>query len=528
VPVKQGEQIANDRRLGQAIKSKRCGADPRPAHCALEGCVESLRPDIAAPLLEELGRALRAWRFYRSDPRSLRAVLECVGQRWTRALASGSALVVELRNGRMTLGGGAEIAGPDASLEELGELLAARGVEYLRADPGLGAGEIAELVGVLAENGSRGGDLERALRERGASHLWLTPPLESSRRKHSSARELSALTVELVRALEALEVSEVHGDYACAVDGVESIVERLLGAGNVADAYRAVLALCRHASDPDRSRAAIAGEARERLRRLLHREPLLEYALRQACESSGLASVQATQVLLAVDDLSAPRVVARYAAGGSGETPETAMILLALGERALAPLIEHLARGDSACARRAARMLGNLQHPRGIPALAAALRSRDPGVCDESARALARIGTTAAVHALVESLGSGDEVPARAIVASLSGSRHPLAVRALCDLASDDRTPEPLALDAIRALGHAGNGGAVPTLCAILGRRALLARRQSRRAAAARALGRIGGPVAERALETHARRGDVGDACRRALRDLARSSTGTR
>jgi HEAT repeat protein len=243
--------------------------------------------------------------------------------------------------------------------------------------------------------------------------------------------------------------------------------------------------------------------------------------------------VRASQVLLLVGDLAVARLVERYTAGGRGDTQQVSMILLALGERALGALIDQLGRPDAGRARRAARLLGDLQHPKGVPALAAALRAADAGLCGDAARALARIGNTAAVHALVETLGTG-EGAARAVVNALSGCKHPLAVRALCDVASGRRelAAESIAVDAIRALGHPGNGGAVATLTAILERRSLLgrSRERPRRMAAALALGRVGGLAAQRTLEAHARRDetDVSDACQRALRELAPPATGSR
>jgi HEAT repeat protein len=382
-------------------------------------------------------------------------------------------------------------------------------------------------------------ELERWLREHGARHLWLTPPMRSGSggrelfsEADPAAQYLAGLTAELVRALEALEPAESVSEYNLAANRIESAVDRLLREGGSADAYRAVLTLGRHAARPEARGAALHREACERLRRLLQRPALLEYTLAQACESTGLASVHASQVLLAVGDLAVPRLVERYAAGGRGDAQQTAMILLALGERALGPLIDQLELGDPARARRAARLLGDLQHPRGVAALGAALRAADPGLCSDAARALSRIGTTAAIHALVEALALGEAV-ARAVVSSLAGCRHPLAVRALCEVASGSRElPEPIALDAIRALGHPGNGGGVSTLAAMLERRSLLgrSRERPRRVAAALALGRIGGPVARRTLEMHARRGeaDVSDACQRALRELGRTASGTR
>jgi HEAT repeat protein len=450
------------------------------------------------------------------------------------------ALEVELRDGLFRGREGQPLAGP--GLEEVAQQLAGRGVRYLRAEAGLAAEELAVLVRALAsESGARIAveELERWLREHGARHLWLTPPMRSGSGSRElfgevdpAAQYLAGLTAELVRGLEALEIAESVSDYNLAANRIESAVDRLLREGGAADAYRAVLTLGRHSSSPDARSPALHREACERLRRLLQREALIEYTLAQACECSGLASVLASQVLLAVGDLAVPRLVERYAAGGRGDAQQTAMILLALGERALGPLIDQLELGDPARARRAARLLGDLQHPRGVPALAAALRAGDSALCSDAARALARIGTTAAVHALVEALSAG-EATARAVVGSLAGCRHPLAVRALCDIASGSRElPEPIALDAIRALGHPGNGGGVSTLAAMLERRSLLgrSRERPRRIAAALALGRIGGPAARRALETHARRGeaDVSDACQRALRELGRAGSGSR
>jgi hypothetical protein len=502
--------------------------------------MESLGSDIAAGLLLELGRALRAWRFYAADRTRLDVALSRAGRTWSAGLGKDSALEVELRDGRFYDTDGAALAA--SGLDDVAQQLGARGIHYLRVEAGIAPEEVALLVRVLASEKNDSvpvEELERWLREHGARHLWLTPSLRAGSRDleialdpDPAAQYLAGLTAELVRALETLDAADSVSDYNLAANRAESAVDRMLREGGAADAYRAVLALGRHAGDPDGRSPALHREAIERLRRLLQRESLLEYTLAQACEARGLASVRASQVLLIVGDLAVARLVERYTAGGRGDAQQVSMILLALGERALGALIDQLGRPDAGRARRAARLLGDLQHPKGVPALAAALRAADSGLSGDAARALARIGSTAAVHALVEALGTG-EGAARTVVNALSGCKHPLAVRALCDVASGRRElVESIAVDAIRALGHPGNGGAVATLTSILERRSLLgrSRERPRRMAAALALGRVGGPAAQRALEAHAQRdeADVSEACQRALRELAQPAAGSR
>jgi HEAT repeat protein len=493
--------------------------------------VETLGPDITIALLLELGRALRAWHFYASDRPRLDAALARVARNWSSALGATSVFAVDLRDGAFFTPAGQPLSAP--GLAEIAQPLGAHGIRHLRADPGIRAEEVTLLVRALASEHRDSvpvEDLERWLHEHGARRIWLSEPRESD--PDPSAHYLAGLCADLVRALEALDTADSVSDYNLAANRAESAVDRMLREGAAADAYRAVLALGRHVADPHARSAALHREACERLRRLLHCDALLEYTLCQACETSGLSSVRATQVLLLAGDLAVPRLVDRYAQGGRGDPQQTAMILLALGERALDTLIAQLSSADAGRARRCARLIGDLQHPRGVPPLAAALRASDAALCADAARALARIGSTAATHALVDALGAGEPV-ARAAIGALAGSRHPLAVRALCDIAAGRREfPEPFPIDAIRALGHPGNAGAVATLTSILEHRSLLARSRERprRMAAALALGRIGGPAARRALELHARRGegDVSDACQRALRELGQAPGASR
>jgi hypothetical protein len=501
--------------------------------------VETLGPEATAPLLSELGRALRAWHFYENDAMRLETALSRAGRAWSLALRGGAAIEFEVSgDGRFWFGAEESLSG--LGLEDVSRHLTGRGVHHLRADPGLVADEIPLLIRALASDSHASDgpeELERWLREHGSQHLWLTPPASAAEAvvlldEIDPVTQFRAnVTVDLVRALEALDAAQSVSDYNLAANRVEASVDRLLREAGPADAYRAVLALGRHASDPQARDAALFREGSDRLRRLMHRRDLLAYTLSQACETSGLSSVQATQILLLVADLAVPGLVERYSAGRA-DAQQAAMTLVALGERALGPLIDQLSHPDPMRARRAAKLLGDLQHPKAIPALAAALRTPDAALTHDVARALARIGNTNAVHALVDALTAG-EATARPIVQSLSGSRHPIAVRALCDIASGAREfSEAIALDAIRALGFPGNGAAVATLASLLEHRSLLGRgrERPRRVAAALALGRIGGPAARKALEACARKGEaeVGDACGRALRELSRSGAASR
>ncbi len=502
---------------------------------------QMLSSEAAAPLVLELARSLRSRQFYAPADEGLREALRRVARVWRAGLPAGAVLELFVLDESFGLADGGEL--DDPALGDLIGELRRREVTQIRIAGGLDPREIVILVSALTapvEPGEGAQEFERRLREAGARSISVTPPGAASEAPAASERSdappphdgidtqelVATLTVQLIRELGELEQVEDVASYNLLSNRIEITMDSLLREKNPVDAYRAVLAYTRHATDPAIRGPQIHREAGERLRRLMLGEALMEYTVDQACRSAGLASVQATQVLLAVGETAMPRLVALLADSDPGVAEQASSIVVTLGERSLAPLVAELECDEAGRARRAARLLGDLQHPGAVQALASALGATDRGVRAESAKSLARIGNSHAVHALVEGLDDAPEEMARLLVSNLGGSRHPSALRALREVASGRREmSDEVSVEAIRSLGRQGDPAAVPVLVEILDHRGVMgrARWRPRRIAAAQALGRIGGPDAYQALERNVRRGDtsVGDACRRAIQGLA-------
>jgi HEAT repeat protein len=298
---------------------------------------------------------------------------------------------------------------------------------------------------------------------------------------------------------------------------------------NVTDAYRAVLAWARHATDAGGRPGSIRAEASDRLGRMLRGDRMLQYVVDQACSAKGLASVQAIQVMMAVGPTVVPRVLEKLGNTTGDARSQAAGVLIAMGEAAFPSLVDELTAPEPERVRRAARLLGEMQNPRGVDYLVEHLDYADPMVKKEVARALVQIGTERAMDAVARGL-EGDEGTAEIAAAAL-GCASPTdgVVRALLRVA-EGNTSHSLVVrrEAIRSLGRVGDARALPLLAALLEQRALFGRKRNRmlRVVAAQAIGRIGGEEAYRLLDAHTRGGDsaVRQACSDALRMLERAA----
>jgi HEAT repeat protein len=499
-----------------------------------------LDADATAQLLLELSRALRARQYYPPTHEGLLDTLRRVARVWRDALAENRFIQLKVEDETLALEDGRRFD-PEA-VRDLTTELKRHGAVHLRAVSGVDPREVVMFIDALAappEPDSSARLFERRMRESGCRRISVTPPprapvKELAADDNTQARLtydaptvqlLGGLTVELVRELAELDRAEDVSAYNLISNRIEITVDGLLRDDNTIDAYRAILTYSRHVSDPAGRSPQIHREAHDRLRRLMRNDALLGHTVDQACRSSGLASVQATQILLSIGSPVMPRLLELLADPNARVAEHTASIIMTLGEDALPALSSELESGEPPARRRAARLLGDLQHPGAVPLLTSALQDADPGLRSEAAKSLARIGNTHAVHALVEALSSDVEL-ARTIVKQLDRTRHPIAMRALYEIASGKREmDDEVALEAIRALGRIGEESSVDVLAAVLDHRPVLnrARYRPRRIAAAQALARIGGTRAYRALELNVRRGDtaVRDACERAIRSLA-------
>ncbi len=491
--------------------------------------------DVAAPLCE-LARAFRARRFYPpTHPAFQEALARAAAAVFEAAQARGE-LALQLRQGGFALCDGTRICGP--GIDELAQELARRRVRSVRLRAGIDSGELASLVEALCadkEAQDRAGGIASALRDSRPRHLELEvrdvsqTPIDAARRLDVPELDIDPerghLGAELSAALASLEVCADAHAYTQLVLQVERSADVLLRGKNARLAYAAVPILARHAEDPERS-PRLRAEAHDRLARLLSAEQMLDLVVEQAC-SPGVGSVEAARVLMMLGAAGVPRVLERVT-GAEGEARRhAAALVLALGEQAFPLLVEELVSDDAARSRRAARLLGDLQHPGGIEFLVRHLAFPDPMVKKEIARALARIPSERATAALVAALGA-DPATAEIAAAALGHAQSDSALEALLRVA-DSGSPCPVLVrrEAIRSLGRLRRSEALPQLERVLRRRTWFQRKWNRtlRVAAAQALGRLGGARAFALLEEHARSGDpaVREACSESLRALARS-----
>lgn len=515
--------------------------------------------EAVAPLLVELARAVRAHEFFDPGHPTREHALRKAYAVWARGLAQLGELELEVSQTGFALGGVTPIDG--SALDDLARALHFHQVMGLQVHPDLSEGELRALVEAIARDPGqleRDGRLQGALARAGVRHVALweipqlgargSPPVQEGIAVGAESEEPAAptpgpglemppcedesavaeLTRELVNQLAEIERCAELGEYRLAVNRVDTALTRMLTARNYGDAYRAALVYSRHATDPEGRVQPMRVEAQERLRMLLRDEGMLQFVIESAQQPRGTTSVKAVQVLAAGAPTTVPRLLLEHARADADQRKRVTAILIAMGEQALPLIVEELETDDTARARRASRLLGDLQHPDAVEQLADRLHHTSGELQREIATALSKIGSRRAIDALAEALSS--KKPLAAIAAgALASSGQRSAVRALADVASErGGRDEDLRREAIRGLGRLGFLEGLSTLREILDRSALLARKKLRplRVAAAHALGRIGGEEAFQTLSEHARGGDaaVSKACRDALRQMERAA----
>ena len=458
-----------------------------------------------APLVFELARAIRARRLHEVKHASVAQALRRCESASQRLPADARAIVLEVSDVGLFLAGGERLTGPGAN--ELAADLRAHGRLRLGLHGRLDSDELAGLVESLAREPE--------------AQLHDASPASNSERNAVLTQHIA----DLVRNLSELERCDDVASYNLTANRIEVSVDVLLRAKRTIDAYRAVVVLARHATDRRQRSDAIRREAGDRLSRLARREDLLDAVIEQACGPSGMASVQASQVLIAIGALAVPRLLRDLSSRTDGARACVTRLLIALGDAALAQVVDELAAQQPDRARRAARLLGEMQNPKGVTFLTDALGSPDTALAREAALALVRIDGDASVQALISGLARGDDV-AEACAGCLGGLRHPAVLPALAALADErSRRAESVRRAAIASLGRLGSSAALARLKRILDHAPLFgaAKQRTLRVAAAQAIGQIGGNSAAEVLAAHARRGDpeVRRACQEAARRLA-------
>ncbi|MCP4004031.1 MAG: HEAT repeat domain-containing protein [bacterium] len=506
--------------------------------------------ESVSPLLLELARSVRAREFYPRTHPAMRDALEHMTGLWLAALVHMNGIDLSFRQASFVLSKGGEMRGP--GIDDLAGALLVRRVRRLRVLPELEAGELAALVEVLVmdpESLLAIGGFQQGLEDAGVFNVTtlepkpdegiaLASPVRAEPTTESEPAEKAAPvetpvssddTVMLVRQLAEIEICEDPLEYAKRAAEIGSTVAAMLRHGDRIDAYRSMLVFARHA-DGRLHKNEIRREAAERLRALARDPSLMEFLLGQACATSGLTSVQATQALMCIGPSAVPHLLRRLNQVGSNTQGQTTAVLIAMGGQALPAVVEELSTTEPERARRAARLLGEMQNPEGVEFLLNSLRSRDNRIRREGARALARIGSEKALHGLIEALASPEPGLAVAAAAALGRARGSRAIPALA-AALDDHSgaSEEVRREAIQSLGRIGGSGAISVLEKVLGQNALLQRRRlrERQALAAQAIARIGGDQARRVLTAYLRDGggDVRRLCEAALEQMVVPAT---
>ena len=506
-----------------------------------------MRPDTAteedlAPLVLELARALRARRVHPSGHPVVTDSIRRAAALWRVLAESGGELRFRVRGEVLARANG--VALPCAGAPELALELSSRGVDALALRGPADPRDLALLVEKIArdpEELAAAGGAGAALAAAGAQAIGLDGAAPAPRAeptpKSDAGPELAApaagdplaqQVAQLVQLLSELERCDDFGAYNLLANKLEICVDALVRAKRWLEGYRAALVYARHATDRETRPDPIRREASDRLRRLANNEQLLEAIVEHACTSTGLASVQASQVLVGIGVSAVGALLRHASAGRDPSRSQASQILIAMSEAALAPVVEELRCETGERARRAARLLGEMQNSRAVESLVDALRAPDAQLAREAARALARIGGDAAVGALVAGLRLGPAV-AETCAGCLGGLRSSAAARALGDLLDlEKEIPDGLRREAMRGLGKLGGGEALARLKRVLDHAPMLTKARYRplRIAAAQAIAQIGGPAAIQALQPHANRGDsdVRQACQEALRRLERAN----
>ena len=500
-------------------------------------------PEAVTPLLVELARLFRARQFYPSEHPAFRDALERAAAAWCGALPMLGRVEVVLDGSGFGLPNGLPLHG--AGLDELALELAGWRISGLYFEGGLAAQELEGFVDILCAEGAharRARGLFHSLEDAGLRKLGALSPEPGPGQGSAAATQASGdpeqletdveraqATAALVRALEGIERCDSLSDYkSCALE-VERQTDVLCRAKNVADAYRGLLCWTRHATDAGGRDGLIRAEASDRLERMLRDDRMLQFVVDQACSAVGVASVQATQVLIAVGPTVVPRVLEKLASVEGEHRAQAGSVLVAMGEQTFPALVDQLTSPEPGRVRRAAHLLGEIQNPRGVEFLVEHLAYPDAMVKKEVARALVQIGTPRAMDALLAGLRqpATAELTAAALGAA-AGTRAARVVQALIGVAEDGDRELGVRREAIRSLGRLASAEALPALVRLLEHRSLFGRKKLRmlRVVAAQSIGRIGGDEAHGVLETYARRGDaaVRDACRHALYQIARTA----
>lgn len=172
-----------------------------------------------------------------------------------------------------------------------------------------------------------------------------------------------------------------------------------------------------------------------------------------------------------------------------------------------------------------ARLLGEIEAAGVVPELAVAMEHKHPRVRAAAAGALAKIGTPAAAKHLRQVLASDDDTLRAAVVQSVGGRTSGAFIQPVLDLAEAKGLKPDVRWECYRALGRIGTPEALHALAQVTepGKRLLGWKSTDRRIAAIEGLALAGGaPVIKRLEELASDRDKaVSEAARKALQRMA-------
>ena len=527
-------------------------------------------PELATLLLE-LGRLIRARRYYPPGDARLAGVFERSLRAWRSDLARRGALELDVvPEGFRERGSRGVLSHPQ--LAELQQDLAERGVHQLRFDAALDGEAFAGFAEVLASDAgrtaSRGG-FAAALYAHAPAGILVNgvppaapAPVEPARvRSHaapdrapepapeldadfelpeslgvpaelSSTDDLDAAAPshDLEVLLRQLEECTSAGQYLDLARRTTLLAERAFDEGEPEVCYRVAARLAEHVHG--KANVRLRELAESFLRSLMH-GARLEALVHRTAGALHDGDLAASEILLALGDAAVPALLdGALTFESNAERERLTALVVTLVEHALPAVIERLRPHDAPAKVRAmARIAGELQHPDVVAPLAGLLGAADRGVREEAVRALVRVGAEPAVAALARALES--EAPGLALVAlhGLGSTGNALAVppleRALAHAV--EARDVARAKEAIRALGRLGRPEAAMALVGLLERRVRLGGGWLRelKAAAVAALAAVPGDEAVAALAqaTQARDTQLRRAAQTALDRRAQART---
>ena len=462
-------------------------------------------PELATLLLE-LGRLIRARRFYPPGDPKLAAVFERSLRAWRGDVTRRGPLDLELlAEGFREVGGRGVLSHP--GLAELQQDLAERGVQRLRFEASLDTEGFAAFAEVLATDAGRTatrGGFAAALYAHSPAGILVNglvpaemapiaprvaappaadpppaaapapPALQEVEAELSSLDDLREMppSQDLDVLLRQLDECEDASSYLDLVRRTTGLAERAFADGRRDDAFRVFVRLASHTNEKTEERSR--DHAQGFLRSLVE-GPRLEHVIQRALRGLEAGDLEANQVLLALGDVTVPALLDAASFLEKGvERERLAAMIVTFGERALPIVLVRIAADDPPPRLRAAiRIAGELQHPDVVAPLSALLEAGERSVREEAVRALVRVGSDAAVQALAAVLGSATPGLALSALHGLGSTASLRAVEPLRRalehaLEARDATR---AKEVIRTLGRLGRAEAGSALVSLLERR---------------------------------------------------------